>query len=323
MFLSILLTYQVLGHDMYCPDQSSYDFYEGAQWTGNGWQITGEGRVYGRTSFNMLGGYVEFDMDTSNAQAQINTNFYTISPEASNYNQYCDIQACNDWSCPQCMEMDIVENNGDCYSATTIHTMAGTNTGGCDQWGCQAGMWSSGTRHFKAEFSTSGRMTVTIGGQANTGYSPYPDGNSDNTVVSTMQRLGAKLISTQWGPGYVPNQDGCPQWGNLDASSFSVKNVRVYGTIVLGDTTVPRCGGPGPTPSPGPTPKPGPGNKCPADVCSWEQCGSTVPWVCYDGQAVKGCAPDESIWANSAACNAWCDTRQCFVARLISLEVDM
>jgi len=285
MLLFLLLAVsQVLGHKYYCPDEDSYDFYEGASWDGNGWHVTGEGRVYGRTSFNMLGGYVEFDMDTGGVQPGVNSNFYTISPEANNYNQYCDIQACNDNSCPRCMEMDIVENNGNCFSATTIHTSAGTGTGDCDQWGCQAGMRSSNSRHFKAEFSESGRMTVTIGGQRNDGYNPYPSGGSDATVVDTMKKIGAKLISTQW-TGYAPGADQCPGGGSLDGSTFSIKNVRVYGTIVLGDTTVPECTGPAPpTPPPGPTPTPG---NC-AD--KWEQCGG-------DG------------WTGTTCCNGSCSCK--------------
>jgi len=270
MLFLILALSQVLGHDYYCPDESSYDFYNGASWTGNGWSVSGEGRVYGRTSWNMLGGYVEFDMDTSSVQAGVNSNFYTISPEANNYAQYCDIQACNDGSCPRCMEMDIVENNGNCWSATTIHTHAGTGmSSNCNQWGCQSGMYSSNTRHFKAEFSESGRMTVTIGGQQNANYNPYPSGESDSVVVQTMKSKGAKLISTQW-IGYAPGEDNCPGGGSLDGSTFSVKNVRVYGTIIMGDTTVPKCSGPEPpSPSPGPSPSPKPGNCANA----WEQCG--------------------------------------------------
>ena len=55
------------GHQYYCPGEGDYDFLDGAKWTGNGWTINGEGRVYGKVAFDMIGGYVEFDLDTSNA----------------------------------------------------------------------------------------------------------------------------------------------------------------------------------------------------------------------------------------------------------------
>jgi hypothetical protein len=75
--------------------------------------------VHGRQTFNLFGGYVEYGMDTLDAQGGINTNFYTSSPEKFYFPAYCDIQA-ND--SPQYMEMDIVENNGNCISQTTWHT---------------------------------------------------------------------------------------------------------------------------------------------------------------------------------------------------------
>lgn len=305
LFLTLALA---SAHQLYCPDQSSYDFHDGAVWTGNGWKISGEGRVYGKTAFNLVGGYVEFDMDTSGVRASINSNFYTISPDRGRFPNYCDIQACNDNSCPFCMEMDIVENNGNCCSATTTHTWYNKN-GGCDRGGCQAIMHSSNSRHIKASFDDSGFLRVNIGGADNGGYNPYPSAASNNQVKSTMQSIGAVLISTMWF-GWVPDA-GCPQGdkSGLDSSVMTVSNVRVYGTVVQGGA--PRtCGGPpGPTPGPGPTPTPGKG--CPASVCSWENCGPTNPWICYSGSAFKGCSSSASTWSNSPACSAYCDTRTC------------
>ena len=56
--------------------------------------------TYTQTSYNLLGGYVEFQMDTTEATAATNTNFYTSSPDKCC--SYCDIQKNKS---PQCMEM--------------------------------------------------------------------------------------------------------------------------------------------------------------------------------------------------------------------------
>jgi len=306
LFLFFSITF---AHQLYCPNQSNYKFLDGAVWTGNGWKISGEGRVYGTTAFNMVGGYVEFDMDTSGVHNSVNSNFYTISPDRGHFPNYCDIQACNDNSCPFCMEMDIVENNGNCCSASTIHTWTNYN-GGCDRGGCQAIMHSSNSRHFKASFDSSGLMKVNIGGQDNGGYNPWPSGNSNNQVKSTMESIGAVLISTMW-YGWVPDA-GCPSGGadGLPGSVMTVSNVKVYGSVVQGGTP-PLCSGPGPTPTPDPKPTPTPGKNCPASVCSWEQCSSGAPWICFSGQAFKGCAASAATWSNSPACQGFCDTRTC------------
>merc|ERR1711945_70623 len=68
-------------------------------------------------SFNLLGGYIEFEMDTTEAHPGVNTNLYTTSPQTCC--DYCDIQ---DNGTPQCMEMDIIENNGNCLAQTTWHS---------------------------------------------------------------------------------------------------------------------------------------------------------------------------------------------------------
>jgi len=228
------------------------------------WSLTGNARISSKTSWNLLGGFVEFDMNNTGVEAEINAALYLSSPAQPNCGLmcYCDINS------GPCMEMDIVENNGNCLSATTIHTWYSWD-GGCDRGGCQAKMHSSGKRQFKAAFSSSGRMTVTIGGQANDGYSPYPDSGSDQFVQETMQSIGAVLISTQW-TGWVPGDNECPSGGSLDGSTFTVNNVRVYGTVMQGPTP-PLCGDPGPTPTPGPDPTPTPKPENCATI--WNQCG--------------------------------------------------
>ena len=48
----------------------------------NGWTLNGGGRVSSKTSFNLLGGYIEFDMDTTKTNAAVNTNVYTTCVDA-------------------------------------------------------------------------------------------------------------------------------------------------------------------------------------------------------------------------------------------------
>merc|ERR1712048_1308735 len=65
----------------------------------------------------------------------------------------------------------------------------------------------------------------------------------------------------------VPGADECPGGNDLGGSTFSVKNVRVLGTVVQGKTP-PLCSNPGPTSPPNP---PGPEPSGCADA--WKQCG--------------------------------------------------
>ena len=80
------------------------------------------------------------------------------------------------------MEMDIVENNGNCVSQTTWHTWPNHN-GDCDQGGCWGLKWVSGARKYRAEFSADGWMKVTINGQEVPVNNPTPSQNAKNYVA--------------------------------------------------------------------------------------------------------------------------------------------
>jgi len=238
------------GAELYCPSENEFQMSGGASWNGNGWDVTGGGGAHGLTSFNLLGGYVEFDMDSSGATGGMNNNFYTISPDHAytSYNDYCDGQG-PDASSPTgtyCMEMDIIEANGGCYAASTWHTWF-NHDGGCDQGGCGVGYgWQSG--HVKAAFGTDGWMHITVNGNEMSSYNPYPSDNARGSVHDTMASVGVAIQSTQW-HGWVPGD--CGDQGNNPNSHFSVKNLKVSGSVIFGPTP-PTCGGPSPTPSPTP-----------------------------------------------------------------------
>lgn len=215
--------------ELYCLSQDDFKI-EGASWDGDGWTMKGSGGVHGKQTFNVLGGYVEFDYDTTGAHTGVNNNFYLVSPEPSYFKATndCDIQGQGK---PACMEMDIIEMNGDCEAQTTWHTWANHN-GDCDQGGCFGQMARHGKSHIKAEFSTEGNMTVSIDGKNVDVTNPVPSDKAVRYVAATMKRVGAQIQSTQW-VGWVP-AGKCGATGDLDSSTFSVKNVRVSGSVVQG-----------------------------------------------------------------------------------------
>jgi len=214
------------GGTLYCPVQNDYTYSGNIEWHGSGWTMTGSGGVHGKTMYNLLGGYVQFDIETTNANGGVNNNFYTSSPNTCC--DYCDIQAN---SSPQCMELDIVENNGNCLSQVTWHTWPNKN-GGCDENGCEGQLYASGRRTMKASFSTDGWMTVTINGHEVEVTNPVPSNNAKNYLAQQMTNLGVMFHSTQW-VGWVP-AGNCPGGGNVETSVFSIYDVKISGTVVQG-----------------------------------------------------------------------------------------
>jgi hypothetical protein len=263
MLLSILFIVTVSA-ELYCPSEQdmnkectdcNVNFADG------GWSMKGGGRVSSKTSFNLLGGYMEFDMDTTGVANEVNTNFYTSSPSKQNCGSacYCDIQKSSSGK-PSCMEMDIIEANGNCAMATTIHTFAkdGTpNNADCDRWGCGSGMNLPKTKfHIKAQFAMDGNLTVYLNGVANDHYNIVPSSDSNQVVVTTMQSIGAVIESSQWF-GWAPSQSSCPTGSQdgLPNSHFVISNVKVMGAVVQGPQPTKCAEQPTPAP-PAPTPQP-------------------------------------------------------------------
>ena len=81
------------GATLFCPNNNDWSIeYGSANLQDGGWSITGGARVRSKASFNLLGGYIEFDMNTAGAKTGVNNNFYITSPTRQNFPQYCDIQ---------------------------------------------------------------------------------------------------------------------------------------------------------------------------------------------------------------------------------------
>lgn len=205
----------------------------------NGWSMTGDSRVSSKTSWNLLGGFMEFSMDTSKVSEEVNTNFYTTSPAKPNCGEkcYCDIQ--KSASFDSCMEMDIIENNGKCAMATTIHTFATDgkpNNADCDRWGCgSTNTLSSPAFRIKAMFGTDGSLTVLMNGAPINPYAITPSAASNEVVVNTMKTVGAVIESSQWF-GWAPAESQCPSGdkGGLTSSFVKIFNVTVSGTVLQG-----------------------------------------------------------------------------------------
>jgi hypothetical protein len=204
-----------------------------------GWRIQGNGGAATKSAYNLLGGFVEFDVDLSGVTPGVNANIYTISPSigGGGYQggNYCD-GAVNDK--PWCLEVDWIESNGNCGGATTLHTKPGNGPDGCTAWGCRASYHYNGKAsfHMRVEYGTDGSWTTIRDGQViDAGsLSPRPGGFDWGVIKSSYESKGAVIYSSEWS-GWVPVED-CGTSGNLEGSHFSISNLRIKGSIVQGPT---------------------------------------------------------------------------------------
>lgn len=273
--------------EWYCPGEEDFYFDGGAHWDGNGWTIVGGGGAKGKTSYNLLGGYMSFDMDSSGATFGMNNNFYTISPDHpyTNPNDYCDGQG-PEASSPlgiYCMELDIIEANGNGCASTSWHTWYNRD-GDCDQDGCNAVYgWSGG--HVDVLFDNDGWMHTYINGnEVGSGYGTFdrwPSDNAKHQIQSEMSSKGAVIMSTQWS-GWVPGD--CGSGGDNPNSRFSIHNVEIGGTVVMGPEPR-KCG-----------------QRC-AEFCSSTGCGWTSEWSCpWQPTGSKGQASDDGSDGYDCCC---------------------
>merc|ERR1719162_126575 len=93
--------------------------------------------------------------------------------------------------------------------------------------------YRSGKTKMRAAFSTDGWMTVFMDGSKVDVTSPVPSEAAHKYVHDTMASKGVQIQSSQW-VGWVPGAKECPGGNNLDGSTFSIRNVRVSGTVVQG-----------------------------------------------------------------------------------------
>jgi len=224
----------------YCPSASDLTAAYGApQIRDQGWQTHGGGAVATKSSFNLLGGYVEYDVDFSQVHTGVNANIYTISPKFSGefkQDNYCDGAAPSGpkW----CPEVDWIESNGDCGGQTTLHTVAGPGSQGCTAWGCAASYHYGGrpTFHMRIEYGADGTWTTIRDGQtiSPSSLSPVPGANDWGVLAANYNAYGAVIYSSQW-IGWVPVAD-CGTTGDLNSSTFTVSNLKICGKVMQGPT---------------------------------------------------------------------------------------
>jgi cellulose 1,4-beta-cellobiosidase len=248
----------------YCP--SAKDFiiaYGGSnvQLIDQGWTITNGGGAATKASFNLLGGSVEYDVDFSGTNPEINANIYSISPKniskltGFTQDDYCDGSERKVF----CVEIDWIESNGKCAGATAIHTKQGTGVDGCNSWGCtKAISYTSSTFKMRVDYATDGSFTVYRNSQLlfkSSDMKPLPKASEYSILADAYKTYGALIYSSQW-KGWVPAQSSCPTGGDLQGSIYKLRNLVIKGTLVQGPEPS-KCGS-SPTPAPTIPPKPTP-----------------------------------------------------------------
>jgi hypothetical protein len=202
-----------------------------------GWAIHGGGAAATKAAFNLLGGYVEYDVDVSAVHTGVNANIYTISPKvgASGFSQanYCDGSV---GAREYCLEVDWLESNGNCGGATTLHTVPGPGPSGCTAWGCTTSYHYGGRSkfHMRIDYTAGGVWTTTRDGHIIAGgsLSPQPAQKDWDVVGSYYNSVGAVIYSSQW-VGWVPVED-CGKTGDLGSSLYTITNLVVYGKVLAG-----------------------------------------------------------------------------------------
>jgi len=226
------------GMKLYCPKSTDLIVaYGSASLFNGGWTVKGGGAAATKSSYNLLGGYVEYDIDFSAVRTGVNANIYTISPYVGsggfNQNNYCDGAKTGSGFC---LEVDWVESNGNCGGATTLHTIEGGGSNGCTAWGCSTEYHYNGrsSYHMRIEYSADGVWKTIRDGKTISGSDLHPTpGSYDwNKIKNDYTSRGAVIYSSEW-TGWVPVSD-CGTSGDLGASSFTVKNLKIYGKVVGG-----------------------------------------------------------------------------------------
>jgi hypothetical protein len=269
----------------FCPKASDLQWDYGEGKPGNeirdgGWTITEDGRVSSKGVFNLLGGYVEYDIDISRTAIGVNSNVYGVFPfmAAGDFDalQYCDAQPISPVWCP---EMDFVENNGPVAWTSTWHTVPGRvpngtrNSAGCDEKGCYAARFYQPPFHYKAQCTArepapmidssrtytirtsfdelTGDMNVTFKqGATNVNMAgdsflndlgSAPDSYDRSIVKQFMEERGLAMVSSLW-VGWVPAAAICPSYdATPEGSSFSVSNLRFAGKLIRGSASTCPC----------------------------------------------------------------------------------
>jgi len=168
----------------------------------------------------------------------VNANLYLVIPGTlmGGSHFYCDNSANFVSKGNACIELDIFESNGHQCAASTMHTMVGTNTGGCDTWGCRQMTYFGGTidgnRPFQitVQVSTGGDITVEYSqdGKSQMAFQNVGgfDGGARAAIVDGMRNHGAIVVSSMWTGWVPPNTVGT---GDLPGSHYELRDLMYSG----------------------------------------------------------------------------------------------
>jgi len=218
-----------------------------------GFRLHGGTGVWGKQTWNMIdGGYIQFSMDTSYASNGVNNNLYLTTPNSYQFeNQiYCDVQRDGYDNNENCLELDLVEHNGNCRSHLGVHTWP-DHDGGCDRGGCFGQANISGKRTFRMTFNSEGGFslkyqkddhktwhTLHLTDHISGGGRDWTDAKA--RIKQQMENNGFLIHSSQW-EGWVPTDNAadpafdsthCTKNEGLSNSYFDIWNVVVHGAIV-------------------------------------------------------------------------------------------
>jgi len=265
--------------DAFCLEASDFIVAYGDQVSlrKQGYSVSGNGGAATKASFNLLGGYLEFDVDVSGVEKGVNANFYAIAPDIGS-DGYQPGEYCDGAENPQkdCIELDWFESNGRCLGASTIHTVMGEgNNVPCTSWGCRTHWDFGGSNqpkfHMKVTYGTDGSQTVYRDGVQMGGWEPNPAGQDWSIIKQNMESKGVIGYGSEW-TGWVPTSDHCDgNAGCLSCSSYSIDNIVIKGKVVQGPTPT-KCQGSQPEPTPVPSPVPSPVPDSPVPVPTPSNC---------------------------------------------------
>jgi len=211
-----------------------------------GWNIAGAGAAATKSAFNLINGWVSYNVNFVHVPVGVNANVYSISPDfggAPSFTNsiYCDGQPASG-SKPWCVEADWIESNGNCGGASTLHTYnVADNSGGCGGWGCTSNyLYSTSSFAMNVSYDSIGRWSILQNGNLVGSLTPSAGSADWSNLLTSTQRQGQVIYSSQWN-GWVPTVGSCSTAaGDLTNAQFSVSNLQIYGSVVQGPAPT-RC----------------------------------------------------------------------------------
>jgi len=205
----------------------------------NGFSRQGSMRYHSKEKLNLLGGGMTFTVDLSSVNDMVNANLYLVIPGTLDGGShfYCDNSQNFVNQGNACIELDIIESDGHKLAASTMHTKIGTNTGGCDTWGCRAMTYFGGTidgnQPFDVQVTVAGDGDLKIfyhqNGKTATAFDSVGgfDGAAKAAIVEGMSNHGAVVVSSMWTGWVPPNTSGT---GDLAGSHYTLSNLMYQGS---------------------------------------------------------------------------------------------